>query len=337
MIDDLVQSLLAPIAHVLLSPSSPTSVWALLCALVTAVGAALVARRGRPVSLRVMIRAMFPRHRLFGPSARTDFGFALLSVFCSSALFSWAVMSHLVIADGVARALGKPFELGLSAPLAVAVMTLAMWLSYEFAYWFDHLVKHKIPALWAFHKVHHSAETLSPITIFRVHPVDSIVFYNIVAVFTGVTAGTMRWLVGAEVSPYTVAGTNVIMIVALMTIKQLHHSHVWISWGGMWGKLVFSPAHHQIHHSVAVEHHDRNFGGTLAVFDWLAGTLHLPEPKREPLRFGVEGLRDPHSVHGSLIAPFADALSPLWPQRAAGDASTPAAPASTTDIRAATH
>jgi hypothetical protein len=51
------------------------SIWALFCALVIAVVAALAARRGRPVSLRVMMRAMFPRHRLFGASARADLGF----------------------------------------------------------------------------------------------------------------------------------------------------------------------------------------------------------------------------------------------------------------------
>ena len=313
------------------------SVWALFCALVIAVVAALAARRGRPVSLRVMMRAMFPRHRLFGASARADLGFTLFSVFCSSALFSWAVLSHLGIASGVAHALGKPFALGLPSPLAVAAMTLSLWLAYEFAYWFQHLLSHKVPALWAFHKVHHSAETLSPLTVFRVHPVDSIVFYNIVAVVTGVTAGTMRWLVGAEVSPLTVAGTNVIMIVALVTIKQLHHSHVWISWRGIWGRLIFSPAHHQIHHSVAVEHHDRNFGGTLAIFDWLAGTLHQPAAKREPLRFGVEELRDPHSVHGALLAPFADALSPIWARKAAGGGTILETQPSSPDIRPATH
>ena len=237
----------------------------------------------------------------------------------------------------VAAALGQPRELGLPSWLAVAAMTVALWLAYEFAYWFDHLLSHKIPALWAFHKVHHSAETLSPRTIFRVHPIDSIVFYNIVAVVTGVSTGVMRWLVGAGVSPMALAGTNVIMIASIFTIKHLHHSHVWISWRGNWGRLIFSPAHHQIHHSSAPEHHDRNFGETLAVFDWLAGTLHHPQAGRERLRFGVDGVSNPHSVHGSLIEPFADALSPLWRQKAEGGATTPETRPSSPDIRPATH
>jgi sterol desaturase/sphingolipid hydroxylase (fatty acid hydroxylase superfamily) len=216
-------------------------------------------------------------------------------------------------------------------------MTLTLWIAYEYAYWFDHWISHKTPALWAFHKVHHSAETLSPLTLFRVHPVDSIVFYNIVAVVTGVVAGVMHWLVGAGVSPWTIGGANVLMIAGLMTIKHLHHSHVWIAWGGIWGRLILSPAHHQIHHSSASEHHDRNFGDVMGLFDWLAGTLHIPQARREPLNFGVEGVRDPHSVAGALVRPFADAVSPLWARTGPGDAPIPASPASTPDIRATMH
>jgi sterol desaturase/sphingolipid hydroxylase (fatty acid hydroxylase superfamily) len=337
MIRDLALSVPDRIAAVLLSPGSLLSVWSLLAALVIAAGVAIAKRRGRPVSLRAMVRAMFPRHRLFSASARADFGFTLLSVFASAALFGWAVISHLGIAGAVEQALGRPVSLGLPAWSAVGTMTLALWFAYEFAYWFDHWISHRIPALWAFHKVHHSAESLSPLTVFRVHPVDSIVFYNIVAVVTGVVSGVMHWLVGAGVSPWTIGGANVLMFAGLMTIKHLHHSHVWIAWGGIWERLILSPAHHQIHHSSAPEHHDRNFGDVMGVFDWLAGTLHMPKARREALIFGVEGFRDPHSVTGALIQPFADAVSPLWARTAAGPALPPASPTSTPDIPAVAH
>jgi sterol desaturase/sphingolipid hydroxylase (fatty acid hydroxylase superfamily) len=337
MIRDLALAATDRVVGLLLSPGSILSIWSLTAALLIAAGVALAKRQGRPVSLRAMVRAMFPRHRVFSASARTDLGFTLLSITASTALLGWAVMSHLGIAAAVEAALGRPLSLGLPAWLAVAAMTLALWLAYEFAYWFDHLLKHKIPALWAFHKVHHSAETLSPLTVFRVHPVDSIVFYNIIAVITGFVMGIMHWLVGAGVSPWTIGGANVLMIAGLLTIKHLHHSHAWIAWGGVWGRLILSPAHHQIHHSSAPEHHDRNFGGVIGVFDWLAGTLHIPQTKRQVLTFGVEGLRDPHSLHGAMVQPFADALSQLWVRRVPDDASIPALPASMPDIRPATH
>lgn len=328
MIHDVALSLWDHAAGALLSPSSFLSIWSLSAALLIAAGVALAKRRGRQVSLRAMARAMFPRNRLLCASARADVGFTLLSVFASAALFNWAVMSHFGVAKAAGHAFGQPLELGLPQWVAVSAMTLALWFSYEFAYWFDHLLKHKIRVLWAFHKVHHSAEALSPLTIFRVHPVDNIIFYNIVAVVTGAASGAMHWLVGAGVSPWTVAGANILTIAGLMTIKHLHHSHAWIAWGGIWGRTILSPAHHQIHHSSALEHHDRNFGGVLAVFDWLAGTLYIPNIRREALTFGVEGVGNPHGVRGSLIQPFADAISPLWPRTARDGASNAASHAS---------
>jgi len=37
-----------------------------------------------------------------------------------------------------------------------------------------------VPFLWEFHKVHHSANVLTPITAFRVHPVDTWLFANMI-------------------------------------------------------------------------------------------------------------------------------------------------------------
>ena len=319
-----MDALLDRLAVLLLSPGSTLSIWSLLAAGLVVAGVAVARRRGRALPLKVLARSIVPRS-LLGASGRADIGFTLMAVFVSAALFGWAIASYLVIADAVADALGRPLAFGLPVWLAVGATTLALWLAYELAYFVDHYLSHKVPVLWAFHKVHHSAESLSPLTVFRVHPVDSIVFYNIVALFTGVTAGAMRWLVGEGVSPWTISGANVLAIAGMMTIKHLHHSHAWIAWGGVWGRLILSPAHHQIHHSVAREHHDRNFGDVLGVFDWLAGTLHVPQAKREALTFGVEGLACPHSAYGALVAPFVDAISPP----------TAAAPTPTCDVVAA--
>ena len=309
MAAEIVQSAFDRVGTLLVSPGSALSLWSLVAAGLLAAAVALVQRKGRALSLRAVLRAVMPRG-LFGASGRADIGFMLMAVFVSAALFGWAIASHLVIADAVADTLGRPLALGLPVWLAVGATTLMLWLAYEFAYFLDHYLCHKIPALWAFHKVHHSAESLSPLTVFRVHPVDSIVFYNIVAVMTGVTAGAMRWLVGEGVSPWTIGGANVLAVAGLMTIKHLHHSHVWIAWGGIWGRIILSPAHHQIHHSVARAHHDRNFGDVLGVFDWMAGTLHVPQATREVLTFGVEGPDRPHSAYGALVVPFVDALTP---------------------------
>ena len=95
---------------------------------------------------------------------------------------------------------------------------------------------------------------------------------------------------------------------------HLQHSHVWIATTGLLGRVILSPAHHQIHHSDNPIHFDKNFGSCLSVWDWLFGTLHMPERERERLNFGVETrARDHHTAIGSLVMPFVQALGRLRP------------------------
>ena len=46
-----------------------------------------------------------------------------------------------------------------------------LFLAYELGYWLNHYLSHRIAFLWEFHKVHHSATVLTPLTNFRVHPI----------------------------------------------------------------------------------------------------------------------------------------------------------------------
>ena len=195
-----------------------------------------------------------------------------------------------------------------------AAMTLAGYLAYEFGYWLDHYLKHKVPFFWAFHKVHHSADSLSPLTNFRVHPIDSIVFYNIVALLLGSTEALVNHAFGHPTAPFNIWGRNILLLAGAILLTHLQHTHLWLSFTGRIGKLILSPAHHQIHHSMNPAHYDRNFGSTLAVWDLLFGTLYVPSKRREKLSFGVEGLGyDPHTAKGGLLMPLTDAWVEIRP------------------------
>jgi sterol desaturase/sphingolipid hydroxylase (fatty acid hydroxylase superfamily) len=184
-------------------------------------------------------------------------------------------------------------------------MTVALFLAYELGYWVDHYLKHKIPALWEFHRVHHTAEHLSPLTNFRVHPVDSILFLNSLALFIGATHGAMTWMLGAPTQAVLLSGTNVLTLAFLFLLVHLQHSHIWIATRGVLGRLIQSPAHHQLHHSTNPAHFNANFGGSLALFDWLFGTLLIPAAEPQRLTFGVDAQGErPHSMEGVVLTPF---------------------------------
>jgi sterol desaturase/sphingolipid hydroxylase (fatty acid hydroxylase superfamily) len=303
--------------RLLFSPGSNFSLISLIFALAIAVIVSISRRSGtRRVPTRVMIRAMFPRRIWRSASGKADIGFFIFNVFIASILFGWALFSSHVIGAASLSALESAFDPAQPGAVPVTLrsgmMTIAMFLAYEFAYWCDHYLKHNVSALWHFHKVHHTADTLSPLTNFRVHPVDTVIFFNIVALFTGVTEAGLRYGLGADTAPFTLGGSNVFMIAFYCLLLHLQHSQVWISFPGRLGRIILSPAHHQLHHSSDPEHFNSNYGNAFAVWDRLFGTLRMPTKANQRLTFGVREVdRNPHSVTATLIAPFRDSLASL--------------------------
>jgi len=297
------------LAHMLLSPGSKFSVAAIACTILIAAMFVLSRRtRLRQVRLKVLLRGLFPRRLWRSASGKADITWSVFNIFIAGLLFSWAVLSaqqvSALVQSGLGSAFGSPSPTALPAAICTAAMTLGLYLAFELAYWVDHYLSHKVPLLWRFHMVHHSAETLSPLTNFRVHPIDSIVFYNIVALFMGTTEGLLSFGFGRSESGLAIGGTNVLLLAAGMVLTHLQHSHLWISFSGRSGRFVISPAHHQIHHSADPRHFDKNFGSSLALWDWLFGTLHVPSREKEKLSFGVvtPGY-DPHSLVSGLAEP----------------------------------
>lgn len=302
--------------NLLLRPSSITSLSSLGCALALASGFYAWRhwrRRGRAMGLRLLKRALFPvaRHRR---SHAADVAFAVFNIFGAGMLIGWAILSYnwmsSRVLEGLVGTLGPMPQTGLS-PLAVFVLvTLVLFLAHEFAYWLDHYLAHTVPVLWEFHRVHHEAEALTPLTVLRMHPVDSLVYANITALFMGTASGALTFALGQVSREFQWIDGNVLMVLALHSILHLQHSHVWLPITGPLGRVIMSPAHHQLHHSTDPRHFNKNLGAVLCVFDWLFGTLHVPAKEPERLTFGVAQEHpgaDPHSAIAGVIAPFARA------------------------------
>jgi sterol desaturase/sphingolipid hydroxylase (fatty acid hydroxylase superfamily) len=316
----LLWRLAAQLESVLLSPSSDSSILSLVTALLVALLFMGLNRRRtrRRVRLRALMRAIFPRRLMRSPSSRMDVWYFLLNSFVVGALLGWAVASNHVIATTIngwlVAALGAREPTQLSDLATMVILTVALFLAYELGYWVDHYLSHTVPLLWEFHKVHHSAEVLSPLTNARIHPVNGLIFVNILALFMGTTEGALTWAFGGPAQQFSVANANVIIVAFTYLLAHLHHTHFWIAFTGVWGRVLISPAHHQIHHSTNPIHFNKNLGSCLAIWDWLFGTLHIPARKRERLRFGVDP--DPsgrHTVTEGLIAPVAAALGHARP------------------------
>jgi creatinine amidohydrolase/Fe(II)-dependent formamide hydrolase-like protein/sterol desaturase/sphingolipid hydroxylase (fatty acid hydroxylase superfamily) len=171
------------------------------------------------------------------------------------------------------------YGMGLAITLIFAAVA-------DFSLFLCHFLQHRIPWLWEFHKVHHSAEVMTPITVFRMHPIDNILVFSMGGLLSGLALGGALFLMDHNVVFYNVAGVNIVLILFYLLGYNLRHSHIWWSWGPFFSRIFISPAQHQIHHSSAPEHFDKNLGFTFAFWDGLFGTLYVPKTK-ENINFGL--------------------------------------------------
>lgn len=305
--------LLERLAGLVTSPTSNFSAISLLSAFVVAATFLLVKRgRARPVRVAAIVRALLPKRWLRSDSVRADVGLLLFNTFVAGALFGWTLVSASLVQATLARALDPAFGSAawfvVSPVVHTAILSVTIYLAYEFGYYVDHYLKHRVPVLWHFHRVHHSATDLNPLTNARIHPVDGAIFANITALCTGTMGALVEHVFAAPNGSIPLWNVNAIMFVALFLLLHLQHSHVWIPFTGRLGKLILSPAHHQLHHSDNPKHFNRNLGATLAIFDRIGGTLLVPTKQREHLTYGAGSFDyDPHSATGTLLMPFVDA------------------------------
>jgi sterol desaturase/sphingolipid hydroxylase (fatty acid hydroxylase superfamily) len=315
---EIASRILTPIASLLFSPGSVMSLYSLAFAFTLAF--AFLAfrqkrRRGR-VRLQAVGHAILAPQIVFHRSTLADLCYLIFGLLTLGVLLGWAVFSASAVSDFVDAFLRN--HIGAHAPLEAPAfvlgtgMTVVLFLAYELGFFLDHTLKHRIPALWELHKTHHSAEVLTPLTNFRVHPLDSLILANNLALVIGLIGGLAKYAVGKPVVAIELDGKNILMILYIYLAAQLQHSQFWIPLTGALGRLFMSPAHHQIHHSSDPAHFNRNLGASLAIWDWLFGTLAIPQKEPQRLSFGVaETGRDPHSITSLVIDPVINALSAL--------------------------
>ena len=280
----------------------------LLVSLFIALAWLVVVRR---TNFRTAFARVFDRNVFFSKSAKVDYKLFVInrafSLFISPLLVTqliiataiyYALHRQNVVSSGVLSDIGKP--------AVVALFSFMMFVMDDLTKYLVHRWMHHWPMLWAFHKVHHSAETMTPITVYRVHPAEGILYGLRSAVTQGIVLSTFIFVFGNIVDLYTIVGVNVLVFIFHITGSNLRHSHINISYWPWLERIIISPAQHQLHHSIAEEHYDKNFGAALAVWDWLFGSLHLSEDDKD-ITFGLsEDQQTPKSLSDLYIGPFID-------------------------------
>jgi alkylglycerol monooxygenase len=153
-------------------------------------------------------------------------------------------------------------------PLTAVWAWVACFLGVDFFYYWFHRVSHRVNAVWATHVVHHQSEE-----------------YNLsVALRQGAFQGWFSW---AFYLPLALVGFPPLMFLTLSAIDTLYQFWIHTRAIGRLGPLEWvmnTPSHHRVHHACNPKYIDRNYAGTLIVWDRMFGTFKQEE--EEPV-YGI--------------------------------------------------
>ena len=196
--------------------------------------------------------------------------------------------SFIVLGAAVGHFLFHSIRLEATSRLPLPLQVLGLLLVADlFQYWL-HRAMHELPALWAIHAVHHSADELDALAGSRVHLAETLLTRTVLA--------SMFYLLGFTLPAILLFGALIAVQATLLHVRG-RLSYGWLD------RVIVSPKFHHWHHSSDREALDTNYAGTFAFLDRVFGSYHLPEG-RWPVRYGVVKEVVPNSYWGQFFSPL---------------------------------
>lgn len=254
------------------------------------------------------LKYIFHKKVWLSKSAYIDYALFILNGFIKVIFIGPFIIFGFYIAFYINEYLLNSFgysSVNLSVTNTLILYTICLTVVNDFTTYIVHYLMHKIPFLWEFHKVHHSATTMNPLTQYRIHPIELII-NNIKSILIfGLITGIFDYLSNHQIDKLLFLGVNVFTFIFFLFGANLRHSHVKLKYPHFLEYLFISPYQHQIHHSSNTAHFNKNMGSRFAIWDWFFGTLVLSK-KAKKIRFGIgkKEDKDYNSILKNLFYPF---------------------------------
>lgn len=212
-------------------------------------------------------------------SARTDYLYFVVIFVIKAFVILPLLFSATEIALSTALFLESQFGYRpvpeISRGMVALLYTVSLFLAGDLSRYWLHRLMHTVPFLWRFHKVHHSANRLTPLSFYRIHPVESLLFGLRYALTAGAVTGLFLYFFKANVHLTDILGVNAFLFAAHILGDNLRHSHIPLAYPAWLEHLLISPRQHQVHHAREIKLQNSNYGGVLAIWDMLFNTLRL--------------------------------------------------------------
>jgi sterol desaturase/sphingolipid hydroxylase (fatty acid hydroxylase superfamily) len=225
-----------------------------------------------------------PEQALFRNEWREDIFYYLVSSFMVQVLAFVSFAPAKWVA--AASVLGELQHRVAALPFVVQLLAI-MFLTDLVQYWV-HRAFHRVPWLWGFHAVHHSAQSMDWMAGARMHFLEILILRTLTVI------------------PMFALGFDTTAVNAYILLVYLYSTfiHANLSWRlPVVDEWLVTPRFHHWHHGIEKEAIDVNFAIHFPLFDRLFGTYHLPKDEW-PKGYGIEGHPVPRGYWAQLLYPF---------------------------------
>ena len=208
---------------------------------------------------------------------KTNFSLVLVDTFILKFCFPLLAYGVSLYAYENSQGLFNLFKYTDNATYFIVFLSLVVL---DFTIYVQHVMFHKIPFLWRFHKLHHSDLDLDFSSGFRFHPVEIVISMFIKC--------SVVFIIGAP--PISVLLFEII----LNSCSLFNHANISIrnSVENFLRIFIVTPDMHRIHHSIKEDETDSNYSFCLSFWDKLFGTYKVyPHKGHKEMIIGLKNYR----------------------------------------------
>ena len=267
---------------------------------------------GRERPAKSLLQYLFPKDIYTHQSARVDIGLYIID---RAMMPVWFLLSLGAIAPFLERnaIAGLEAAFGASPDITPTVMWrlfygLASILIVDAIFYWTHYMMHKTEIGWALHKVHHSAQVLTPWTRPREHFIVGPLWALGPAMGLAISGGIFAWVFNGNITQITIINVGIFSVLYALNgnFRHYHVSFRYPRWLELW---LQSPGMHHTHHSYLEKHWDSNVGLVTSIWDRMMGTIYIADKYEEtPWGLAEKDQREYTTLKDNLVSPVKEII-----------------------------
>ena len=263
---------------------------------------------GKERHTKSLLAYLFPKAIYTHQSARVDIG---LYLFDKAMMPIWLVLFLGSVAPFVETNTIAAMQWTFGATPAIEptigwrlIYGLVTILIADMIFYWTHYMMHMTEVGWAIHKVHHSAQVLTPLTRPREHFMIGWLWALGPAIGLSLSGGIFAWVFNGNITQITIMNVGIFSVLYALNgnFRHYHISFRYPRWLELW---LVSPGMHHTHHSYLEKHWDTNLGLVTSIWDRLMGTLYIADKYEEtPWGLAEKDQAEYTTFRDNCVTPF---------------------------------